>query len=103
MGRQTDKQSDSINSPLAMFSHHTQVQLYLSLTLTCNFVKSNQYIYPMNANCKTTAVALWLERPPCEWEVPDATDQSLKLVVVAFPIGAQDYGNSTTTGPRVSG
>ena len=28
---------------------------------------------------------------------------SLKLVVVAFPIGAQDDGNSTTTGPPVSG
>ena len=26
------------------------------------------------------------------------TDQSLKLVVVAFPVGAQDYENSTTTG-----
>ena len=29
--------------------------------------------------------------------------KSLKLVVVAFPLGTQDYGNSTTTGPPVSG
>ena len=27
----------------------------------------------------------------------------VKMVVVAFPLGAQDYGNSTTAGPRVSG
>ena len=27
----------------------------------------------------------------------------LKLVVMAFPLGAQDYGNSTVTGPPVSG
>ena len=27
----------------------------------------------------------------------------LKLVLVAFPFGAQDYGNSTTSGPPVSG
>ena len=27
----------------------------------------------------------------------------LKLVVVAFPLGTQDYGDSTTTGPPVSG
>ena len=29
--------------------------------------------------------------------------KSLKLVVVAFPLCAQGYGNSTTTGPPVSG
>ena len=29
--------------------------------------------------------------------------KSLKLVVVAFPLGAQEYGNSTTTGQSVSG
>ena len=29
--------------------------------------------------------------------------KSLKLVVVAFPVGTQDYGKSTTTGPPVSG
>ena len=29
--------------------------------------------------------------------------KSLKLVVVDFPLGAQDYGNGTTTGPLVSG
>ena len=28
---------------------------------------------------------------------------SLKLVVMAFPLGTQGYGNSTTTGPPVSG
>ena len=32
--------------------------------------------------------AVWILRP-----------KSLKLVVVAFPLGAQDYGNSTMTGP----
>ena len=29
--------------------------------------------------------------------------KSLKMVVVAFPLGTQDYGNSTTTGKPVSG
>ena len=29
--------------------------------------------------------------------------KSLKLLVVAFPLGAQDYGNGTMTGPPVSG
>ena len=29
--------------------------------------------------------------------------KSLKLVVVAFPLDAQNYGISTTTGPAVSG
>ena len=29
--------------------------------------------------------------------------ESLKLVTVAFPIGAQDYGNITMTGLPVSG
>ena len=53
-------------------------------------------------------MAKWLERPPREWEVVDSipgrdSPKSLKLVVVAFPVGAQDYGNSTTTGPSVSG
>ena len=28
--------------------------------------------------------------------------KSLKLVVVGFPLGTQDYANSTTTGPPVS-
>ena len=45
--------------------------------------------------------------PPSEREVvgsiPDRDrPKSSKLVVVAFPIGAQDYGNSTTTGQPVS-
>ena len=56
----------------------------------------------------TAAVAYWLERLPREREVvawipgPDRP-KSLKLVVVAFPLGAQDYRNNTTTGPPVSG
>ena len=29
--------------------------------------------------------------------------KSLKLVVVAFPLGTQDYGNSTMTGLPVAG
>ena len=29
--------------------------------------------------------------------------KSLKQVAVAFPLGAEDYGNSTKTGPPVSG
>ena len=29
--------------------------------------------------------------------------KSLKLIVVAVPSGAQDYGNSTTTGPPMAG
>ena len=45
----------------------------------------------------------WLECPPREWEVVGSTPshnrpKSLKLVGVAFSLGAQDYGNSTTTG-----
>ena len=56
----------------------------------------------------TAAVAWWLERPPREWEVVGSIHgldrlKSLKLVVAAFPLGAQDYGNSTATGPLVSG
>ena len=56
----------------------------------------------------TAAVALWLERPTSEREVVGSIPgrerpKSLKLVVVASPLGAQDDGNSTTTGPPVSG
>ena len=55
----------------------------------------------------TAAVVCWLERSPREREVLDSIPgrdrpKSLKLVVVAFPLGAQDYGNSTATGPPVS-
>ena len=51
---------------------------------------------------------LWLERPPHEREVTGSIPgrdrpKSLKLVVVAFPFGAQNYGNTTTTGLLVSG
>ena len=56
----------------------------------------------------TTAVALSLERPPREREVMGSIPgryrpKSLKLVVVAFPLGVQEYGKSTTTGPPESG
>ena len=53
-------------------------------------------------------VALWLERPPHKREVVGSIPghdktKPLKLVEMAFPLGAQDYGNSTMTGPPVSG
>ena len=46
--------------------------------------------------------------PPREREVVGSISnhnrpKSLKLVVVAFTLGAQDYGNSTANGPPVSG
>ena len=54
----------------------------------------------------TAMVTLWLERPPHEQVVGliPGRDRlkSLKLVVVAFSLGAQVYGNSTMTGPLVS-
>ena len=45
---------------------------------------------------------------PCEQQVMGSISgrdrpKSLKLVVMAFPLGAQDYGNSTMTGPLMSG
>ena len=48
----------------------------------------------------TAPVAYWLECLSGEWEVIGSIpsrDQpkSLKLVVVAYPPGAQDYGTST--------
>ena len=48
----------------------------------------------------------WLERPPREREVMGSIPgrdrpESLKLAVVAFLLGAQDYGNNTTTGVRI--
>ena len=50
----------------------------------------------------------YLERPHHKWQIVGSIPghnrpKSLKLVVVAFPLGAQDCGNSTTTGPPVSG
>ena len=50
----------------------------------------------------------WSEHLPRELEVVSSIPnrnrpKSLKLVVVTFLLGAQDYGNSTTTGPPVSG
>ena len=58
--------------------------------------------------CKTATVAWWLEHPPHERELMGSIprrdrSKSLKLVVVVFPHGTQDYGNSTTTGAPVSG
>ena len=55
---------------------------------------------------QTAAVAEWLEHQPREWESwVQSRDRpkSLELVVVAFPLGTQDYGNSTMTGLSVSG
>ena len=56
----------------------------------------------------TTAVAKWLERSPHEREalgsIPGRNrPKSLRLLVVAFPLCAQDYGNSITTDPPESG
>ena len=50
----------------------------------------------------------WLECLPHEREIVGSIPgcdrpKSLKLVVVAFSLGAQDYGNSTTTGLPLSG
>ena len=60
------------------------------------------------AYIETAAVALWLERPPWVQEVVGSIrgrhrPKSKQLVVVvAFPIGDQDYGNSSKTGRPVS-
>ena len=56
----------------------------------------------------TAAVAQWLELPPREREVVGSISgcdrpKSLILVVVDFPIEAQDYVSSSTTGPPASG
>ena len=56
----------------------------------------------------TATVTYWLEHLPHEQEVVDSIlscdrPKSLKLVVLAFPLGAQDYGNGTMTGSPVSG
>ena len=56
----------------------------------------------------TAAVAWCLERPPCEREVVGSISvrdrpKSFKLVVVAFSLNVQDYRNSATTVPPVSG
>ena len=63
---------------------------------------------PNDSVGSTATVAWWLERRPHEWEVVGSIPgcdrpMSVKLVVVAFLLGAQDYGNSTMTGPPVSG
>ena len=51
-------------------------------------------------------VAWCLERLPHEQEVMDSIPghdrpKCLNLVVVAFPFGTQDYGNSTRTGQEI--
>ena len=52
---------------------------------------------------ETATLAKWLERPPSEREVVGSIPgcnrpKFSRLVVVAFPLRAQDYGNSTRTG-----
>ena len=49
-----------------------------------------------------------LERPSRKRKVAGSIpgsyrQKSFKLIVVTFPLGTQDYGNSTTTGQPVSG
>ena len=63
---------------------------------------------PLNHDLGTAAPTYWLVCPTHEGEVVGSIPgrdrpKSLKLVVVAFSLGPQDYGNSTTTGPPVSG
>ena len=77
--------------------------LIINTCLQC-FLCHNSFSLPIY---RTTAVAQWSERPPCEHKVMGSIPgsdrpKSLKLVVVAFPISAQDYGSSSTTGPPVS-
>ena len=74
---------------------------------TIQSVNQSIYYFVVFQGVRTAAVAKWLERPPREREVVGTIPgrhipKSLTLVVVAFPLGAQDYGNSTTTGPPVS-
>ena len=77
-----------------------------SLQITCQI--SHPTRPPDRAECSEAAVDQLLERPPREREVVGLIfgrnrPKSSKLVVVAFPLGVQDYGNSTMTGPPVSG
>ena len=72
------------------------------------YVSSNFAVRTLASNSETAAVAYWLESPPCERGVVGSIPgrdrpKSSKLVVVTFSLGAQDYGNSTTAGPPVSG
>ena len=57
---------------------------------------------------KMLIILFLLLEMPCECEVVGLIPghdrpKSLKLVVEASPLGVQEYGNSTTTGPPVSG
>ena len=59
-------------------------------------------IHVTQRDVRFMSMALRLERPPREREVVGFNlgrdgPKSLELVVVAFALGAQDYGNSTTT------
>ena len=50
-----------------------------------------------------SAVAMSVHEREVMGSIPSAIDQSLKLVILAFSFGAQDFGYSTTTGRLVSG
>ena len=65
----------------------------------------NKQILGFSNSVSTVTLALWLEHWPLEREVVGSIpghvrSKSLKLVVVAFPLAAQDYAMS---GPPVSG
>ena len=58
----------------------------------------------INEKLKTASDENYLVSLFSYWYFPGCDrPKSLKLVVVAFPLGIQDYGNSTTTGISVSG
>ena len=72
------------------------------ILVTSNNITSVHVHVCVHASFQTTAVAWWLECLPREPEVVGLTPsrdsaKSLKLFVLAFPLGAQDYRNSTTT------
>ena len=69
---------------------------------------SKFYWNPLNHLTGNRRGGLVIRASPNEWEVVGSIPghnkpKSLKLLVVAFPLRAQDYGNSTTSGPPVSG
>ena len=71
-------------------------------------IESLQRLFSIGLSQLGSLPPLWLERPPREQEVVASIPgrdrpKSLKVVIVAFPLGAEDYGNCTTTGLPVSG
>ena len=65
-------------------------------------------LYKIATEINTDTDISHLLDPPREREVVGPIPgcdrpKSLKLLVVAFPLGAQNYGNSTATGQPVSG